>query len=168
MAKSQGRQTLQFDVGQAMLHSLAIEQFYADHRAEGSAITRRTRITSVMQAGAMIEKAGLASVLSFLDTPEFHAAPAAAQQQMIFKAMALRLGVDLGDVPAIIPAATQAVAVGVETAPPAQSKPVEPPAAASKKSETGIDGDSRKEDRPPMNPSAVAAAQSRFKNIGSA
>ena len=165
MAKSQVRQTLQFDVGQAMLHSLAIEQFYADHRAEGSAITRRTRITSVMQAGAMIEKAGLASVLSFLDTPEFHGAPAAAQQQMIFKAMALRLGVDLGDVPAIVPAAKAEVPADV---PPAQVVKPEPPAAEKKVSETGIDGDSRVDDKPPINQAALKAAQSRFKNLGSA
>lgn len=168
MAKGQGRQTLQFDVGQAMLHSLAIEHFYSEHRSQPSTITRRTRYNNVLQSGAMIEKSGLASVLTFLDTPEFHAAPPAAQQQMIFKAMALRLGVDLGDAPAIVPPAA--------TEPPAPAAVVkavaaEPPAAApvvDVKSQTGIDGDSREVDKPPMDDNAVKMASKRFKNIGSA
>lgn len=166
------RITMQFNVTTLTQQSPAVKRVMEYLGAQESAILRRERTSGVIRSGAMIEEAGLGSVLSFLDNDVFHSATEAEKQDLILRTMALRLNM------AVVPAGSVAGQAAAAVKPAHQPAPAEElrPAATSSEAPEAIQVDSSGEAEPeapaeepvkPANPAASAVAQ-RFKKLGGA
>lgn len=167
------RITMQFNVTTLTQQSPAVKRVMEYLGAQESAILRRERTSGVIRSGAMIEEAGLGSVLSFLDNDVFHSASEAEKQDLILRTMALRLNM------AVVPAgsaAGQAAAAVKPVHQPAPAEEARSAAATSPEAPEAVQVDSSDEPEvqapaaepaKPANPAASAVAQ-RFKKLGGA
>lgn len=161
------RITMQFNVTTLTQQSPAVKRVMEYLGAQESAILRRERTSGVIRSGAMIEEAGLGSVLSFLDNDVFHSASEAEKQDLILRTMALRLNM------AVVPAGSAAVKPVHQPAPAEEARSA---AATSPEAPEAVQVDSSDEPEvqapaaepaKPANPAASAVAQ-RFKKLGGA
>lgn len=166
------RITMQFNVTTLTQQSPAVKRVMEYLGAQESAILRRERTSGVIRSGAMIEEAGLGSVLSFLDNDVFHSASEAEKQDLILRTMALRLNM------AVVPAGSaggQAAAVKSAHQPAAAEEARPEAATSSEASEVvQVDSSGKPEMEAPAaepaksaNPAASAVAM-RFKKLGGA